>query len=318
MAGYLIRRLFEAIIVLIVVMIIIFLIMRVLPGDPISLFVSRGEISSYSQEQISALKHEYGLDKPLVIQFFDWLGGILHGDLGKSIFKQQNVATVLAQRLPTTLYLGTISLILSIIIGIFLGVIAAVRRGTWLDAIATFTANIGITAPIFWVGILMIYLFGMYLHWLPIYGFEMPFNNFTLSVRQTILPVICLTLFSLASIARQTRSSMLEIIRQDYIRTAWSKGLSEKTIVTRHALKNGLIPVVTLAGTQVRNIVGGAVLVETVFNIPGMGRLAVESIFNHDYAVVQGVVLTISIMVIISNLLVDLSYSWIDPRVRYT
>jgi len=291
--------------------------MRVLPGDPILIYLSRSERGASSPEQITALYHQYGLDKPLPQQYVDWLSGIVQGNLGTSIFKQQSVASLIAQRLPITIYLGLIAFVLSIFIGIAMGVISAVRRNTWMDTTTTVLANLGVTMPVFWLGILMVYFFGLYLNVLPIFGFTSPFSDLGLSLKQSIMPVICLSVFSIASIARQTRSSMLEVIRQDYIRTAWAKGLKERVIITRHALKNSLIPVVTLAGTQIRNIVGGAVLVETVFNIPGMGRLAVDGIFNQDYAVVQGVILIISVIIVATNLVVDFSYAWIDPRIRY-
>jgi len=186
-----------------------------------------------------------------------------------------------------------------------------------MDTVVTFFANIGICAPIFWVGILMIYLFGLYLGWLPIQGYTSPFENFSLSIRQAVMPVICLAFMGLAGNTRQTRSSMLEVIQQDYIRTAWSKGLNERTIIMRHALKNGIIPVVTLAGMGIPHIFGGQVLVETIFSIPGMGRLAVDALFSYDYAVVQGTILVVATIVVLCNLIVDISYGWLNPRVRF-
>jgi len=245
------------------------------------------------------------------------MSGIVRGDLGNSIFWGTTVVEEIARALPKTLHLGLIAFVLSLIIGIPMGVIAAVRRGKWIDAVVTVLANVGITAPIFWLGILLIYVFGLYFGWLPIQGYTSPFDDFWLSTRQIIMPVFCLALFPLAGNARQARSAMLEVIQQDYIRTAWSKGLKERTIILRHALKNGIIPVVTLAGMGLRVILGGQVLVETVFNISGMGRLAVAGLQNQDYAIVQGVILIIAIAVTLSNLIVDLSYGWLDPRIRY-
>jgi len=186
-----------------------------------------------------------------------------------------------------------------------------------LDTILTFLANIGICIPVFWLGILLIYLFGLKLHFLPLYGYTSPFINFGMSTKQIILPVICLSIFSISAITRQTRSSVLEIIRQDYIRTAWSKGLRESYIVVRHVMKNSLIPVITLLGMAFRDIMGGSVLIETVFSVPGLGRLAVESLLNQDYAIIQAITLFISALVVITNLLVDISYGWLDPRIRY-
>ena len=216
------------------------------------------------------------------------------------------------------MYLGVAAFILSIVIGIPAGIICAVRRGKWLDTFVTTLANIGITAPTFWVGILMIYVFCLYFEILPVYGYTPPFKDFWQSISQAVMPVTCMTLFPLAGSARQTRSAMLEVIQQDYIRTAWAKGLPERAIIIKHALKNSLIPVITLKGMTIRAIFGCQVLIETVFNIPGMGRLTVEGIFSNDYEVVQGSVLVTATVVTLANLLIDISYGWLDPRIRYT
>jgi peptide/nickel transport system permease protein len=192
-----------------------------------------------------------------------------------------------------------------------------VRRGKWLDKVVTPLTYVGITIPVFWLGILLIYAFGLKLNWLPISGYTSPLDDFWLSTRQLVMPVLCLAVFGLAANARQMRSSMLETIRQDYIRTAWSKGLKERTIIVRHAMKNSLIPVITLMGMGVGIIFGGSVLVETVFAIPGVGRLLVSSILGQDYVVVQGITLVIAVIVLLVNLIVDISYGWFDPRIRY-
>jgi peptide/nickel transport system permease protein len=217
-----------------------------------------------------------------------------------------------------TAYLGILAFILGIIIGVTLGVISAVKRATWLDTIVTICANIGITIPIFWLGIMLILLFGVQLKWLPTMGYTSPLVNFTLSTKQVIMPVLCLAIFPIASNARQARSSLLEILHQDYIRTGWAKGLSARVVILKHALRNGLIPIVTLAGMGIPSIIGGSVLVEQVFNIPGMGRMAVNALFQRDYPYVQAVTLVVTVAVVLSNLLVDLSYGWLDPRIRYT
>ncbi len=295
----------------------IFLAMRLLPGDPILMYMTARDAEGSSQEQIDAMKKEFGLDKPLMVQYANWLSGVVRGDLGKSILNRSSVGAELKKRIPITFYLASLALLLSVILSIPAGIISAVRRGSWLDTAATTLANIGMTIPIFWLGILMIYVFGLYFRWLPVQGYTSPFTNFWLSVKQTIMPVICLAVFSIASGMRQTRSSMLEVIRQDYIRTAWSKGLKERVIVMRHALKNALIPVVTLTGMTVRYLFGGAVLIETVFNIPGIGRMTVDAILSQDYPIVQGATLVTAITILLSNLIVDLSYGWFDPRIRY-
>ena len=317
MAAYLIRRILLALVVLILATLVVFVIMHLLPGDPILLYLSQDAYSKFTPEELANVRHEFGLDKPVILQYFDWVWGVLQGDLGKSIFRNTRVTGEIGDALPITLYTGILAWIFSHAIAIPAGIICAVKRGKWIDTVLTIMANIGITAPSFWVGILLIYLFGLYLNWLPIFGYTSPLVNLPLSIKKVIMPVFCLSLFPLSGCVRQTRSAMLEVIRQDYIRTAWSKGLTERVIVLRHALKNGIIPVVTLAGMSVPLIIGGQVLIETVFGIPGMGRLAVTALFSRDYAIVQGIVLVIAVFVVLSNLIVDISYGWLDPRIRY-
>jgi peptide/nickel transport system permease protein len=204
------------------------------------------------------------------------------------------------------------------VVGILVGLAAAVYRGRWIDKIITPLTYIGVSIPVFWLGILLIMVFGLYFNLLPISGYTPPAQDFWLNTKQVIMPVLCLSAFGLAANARQMRSSMLEVTRQDYIRTAWAKGLRQRLIIFRHALKNSLIPVITLMGIQVGMVFGGAVLEETVFAIPGMGRLLVSSIFGQDYQVVQAITFVIAVIVLLVNLLVDISYGWFDPRIRYS
>jgi len=318
MTTYLIRRLVMLVIVLLIVSILVFLAMRLLPGDPIRMLVTQSESQEFTEEQIAKLKHEFGLDKPLPVQYVNWIGGIFHGDLGTSILHRAPVAQEIIRRLPITLHVGLTAFVIGLIIGIPFGVICAVRRGTFIDTFVTTMSNLGITVPVFWLGVLLIYAFGLYLRWLPVMGYTSPFENLGMSAKQLIMPVACMCLFPIASMTRQTRSSMLEVMRQDYIRTAWSKGLKERVIIIRHALKNGLIPVITLSGMGLSMIIGGTVIIETVFNIPGMGRLAVTSVLNQDYPYVQGIILIVSTFVMLVNLLVDLTYGWLDPRIRFS
>jgi peptide/nickel transport system permease protein len=317
MTSFIIRRLIQTVVILVIVSLIVFLALRLLPGDPLVMLVSQAQLQQFTEEQLELLRHEHGLDKSIIAQYIDWVGGIFHGDLGDSITNNEPVTKEIFKRLPITIHLGVLAFILSIIIGVPAGVISAVRRGGWLDNIVTFLANIGITIPVFWLAILLVYLFSLKLGWLPVFGYTSPFTDFVKSTRQIILPVFCLAIFGIAGNARQSRSAMLEVMMQDYIRTAWSKGLQERVIVTKHALKNGIIPVVTLVGMGVSQILGGSVLIETVFAINGIGRLMVNSTFNYDYPYVQAIVLMIAIAIVLANLLVDLSYTWIDPRVRY-
>lgn len=317
MIAYIVRRSIQAVVILIITSVLIFAVLHLLPGDPILIYMTQSQYSAASAEQIAAVRHEFGLDRPLVMQYFTWVSDLLHGDFGKSIVKRQLVIDLILYALPKSLHLGVLSFFISIIIGIPIGIICAIRRGKWLDTILTIFANIGITAPVFCVGILLIYLFGIWLGWLPTHGYTSPFGDFGLNTKQIIMPIFCLSLFPLAAIVRQTRSAMLEVVKQDYIRTAWAKGLIEHTVILKHALKNGILPVVTLAGTWISGIFGGQVLIETVFAIPGMGSLSVDALLNQDYAVVQGIVLIVGIVVVFANLIVDISYSWLDPRIRY-
>jgi peptide/nickel transport system permease protein len=317
MGTYILRRVLQMIVVLLVVSILVFLMVRLLPGDPILMYLTRQDMEAITQEQVEAIRHDLGLDRPIAVQYFTWLAKALSGDLGNSIIHRGRVIDDIKKRLPITLYIGGLAFCISIIVGLPIGVIAAVRRGTWLDNVLTSIGNLGITIPVFWLGILLIYLFGLKLHLLPIFGYTSPLKDFWLSTQQILMPVFCLSVPPIASAVRLTRSSMLEVLRQDYVRTAWAKGLREGVVITRHALKNGLIPVVALKGITLASIVGGSVLIETVFSIPGMGRLAVEALFSQDYTVVQGVILISGIVVVGTNLLIDLSYGWLDPRIRY-
>jgi peptide/nickel transport system permease protein len=318
MTTYIIRRIIQGLLVLILVTILVFFVIRLLPGDPLIIFVAQtAQLEAMPPEMIEQLRHQFGLDKPIYIQYVNWIGNIFQGDFGTSIFYQEKVSTLLKERFPVTIHLGALALIVGAVVGIAAGVVTAVRRGKWLDRLITPLTYLGITIPVFWLGILMIYAFGLKLQWLPISGYTSPFEDFWFGTRQLVMPVICLSFFSIAANARQMRSSMLETISQDYVRTAWAKGLSERRVILKHALKNSLIPVITLVGMGVGIIFGGSVLVETVFAIPGVGRLLVSSILGQDYVVVQAITFVIAITILLVNLLVDISYGWFDPRIRY-
>ncbi len=316
MTSYIIRRLFLGVVVMFVVTILVFIMMHWLPGDPLRTVLGE-DYTNYSQEELEKLRQDYGLDKPLIAQYFDWIGGVLKGDLGESIYYQTPVSQMIKERLPITLNLGILALIVSSLLGPTLGVIAAIRRGKWPDTVVSVTANLGITLPSFWIAIVFLYIFGLKLGWVSIsQGYVSPFDNFGEHVRQAILPVLCMAVFGIAAQTRQTRSSMLEVSHQDYIRTAWSKGLQEKTVVRRHIVKNGLIPVVTTMGMQVSFMFGGAVFVERVFGIAGVGGMLAGGVMDRDYPAVQGVVLLMALVIVIANLLVDMAYAWLDPRIR--
>jgi len=318
MGTYIIRRLLLAIIVIIIVTLIVFFVIRLLPGDPLVIFLGQqASQGAIAEEQLESLREAYGLNDPIMVQYFNWVGGIFRGDLGTSIYYHEDVGTLMLDRFPVTLHLGLVALVFSNALGITFGVIAAIRRGKWIDTVVTVLAYIGVTIPQFFIAILLVYTIGLRLGWLPIAGYTLPTENFWLSTKQIIMPVICLGFMGLAGAARVMRSSMLEIVHQDYIRTAWSKGLRERVVIFRHALKNSLIPMVTLAGIGVGIIFGGAVIVERIFAIPGIGRLLVDSIFAQDYVVIQSGTLLIALIIILVNVLVDISYGWLDPRIRY-
>jgi peptide/nickel transport system permease protein len=318
MAAYITRRLLWALIILLLLTVVVFFAMRLLPGDPLMIYVAQSQISNIGQEALEQMRHDYGLDRPMIVQYFDWAGNVLKGNLGKSIFYNDNVGALMKARFPITGQIGITAFVIATILGTLTGLMAGLRRGKITDQLITPLAYIGITIPVFWLGIMMVYLFGVKLHWLPIGGYTSPFENFWLNAKQLIMPVACESVLGLASMSRQMRSSVLEVASQDYIRTAWSKGLSERIIVVRHMLKNSLIPIITLMGFAVGSIFGGSVLIETVFNIPGMGRLMVNSIFNQDYVVVQASTLIFGTIVLLVNLIVDMSYGWLDPRIRYS
>lgn len=313
MINFVVRRILISFIILFMMTIFVFLLVHMIPGDPVAAMLG----SQADQEQIEMYRQQLFLDRPIYEQYVHWLTNAIQGDFGKSIIYGENPFNLIKIRLPITLSLCMISMVFSTFLGIFFGVICAIRRGTVIDSVITVLANLGVTVPIFWVGILAIYFISLQLGWLPIQGYTSPFENFGQSVRQSIMPIFCLALPGIALITRQTRSSMLEVVRQDYIRTAYSKGLNEFIVINKHALKNALIPVVTLLSLYLRVLIGAAVLIERVFNIPGIGSLIVSSVLAKDFIVVQACTLTLAILVMVANLLVDISYGFLDPRIHY-
>lgn len=312
MFQYIVKRLFTSFLVIILVTIFAFSLMHILPGDPARLVLG----AEASQEDVDALRSELNLDKPIVTQYFIWIKGVLHGNLGKSIMYQRPVADIMRERVPRTLAIGLPALVLSVLFGVLFGVISAVRRGSLVDKTITLASTLGMGTPAFWLGIMGIYLFAMKLDLLPIQGFVKPSDNFMDYLRHAVLPVLCLSVALIASISRQARSNMLEIINQDYIRTARANGITNRSVIYKHALKNALIPIITIAGLQVRVVIGGSLIVEQVFNIVGIGMLLNAAISNKDYLIVQSCVLIISCVTVLCNLVVDILYGIVDPRVR--
>jgi peptide/nickel transport system permease protein len=294
----------------------VFLLLRALPGDPILMLISQTAVE-WTPEMIEALKESRGLLDPLPVQYVKWFSKMIQGDFGTSIIHNYNIGEQLKSKVVVSLLVGGSAFLIALVVGPFLGIISAIRRGKFIDNFVTIFANIGITAPQFWVAILLIFLFSMRLKLLPIYGYTLPWENFGLCIRQSILPVFVTALGPIASSARQTRSSVLEILGEDYIRTAWAKGMNERKVLLKHVLKNSLMPVVTLQGQMLRFIIGGSVVVERVFVIPGMGKFLVDAMLGRDYTVVQSVTVVMTAVVVMSSLIVDLLYGWIDPRIQY-
>jgi len=312
MGKFILKRTGQTLIVLLIVSIFIFLLVSFLPGDPVYAMLG-GEITT---ETYNRWYFQLGLDKPLVVRYFYWLSKAVVGDFGISASQHKAVSEVLAQRVPITLYLSFFSFILSVPLGILLGIIAAVNRGKKIDGILTTFANVCSCLPQFFLSVLFLYLFSIKLHALPSFGFTWPWVDFVKSFRQALMPILCLTIGGIASICRQTRSSMLEVIGQDYIRTARSKGLSQKKIIYIHAMKNALIPVITLMGLRLGGLIGGSMFVESVFNIPGMGMLLVTAIKAQDIPLIQACVLLIAVVACVVNIITDIVYAAVDPRIK--
>ncbi len=313
MGAYLLRRSLSLLPILLLMSVIVFALIRLVPGDPIDVMYGSEGMDAVRR---SALRHELGLDESLVIQYFKWLGRAATGDLGRSYKAQMSVTQLIAQRLPATLFLSAAALLFSLLLALPLGVLAAIKRNTWADFTAMGFAILGISIPNFWAGIMFALLFAVYLHWLPSIGYVSPMTNLGDSLQHLILPAVTLGLSLAGTTSRLTRSSMLEELGKDYVRTARGKGLAERVVLLGHALRNALIPTLTMVGLQLGFLIGGAVVVETVFAWPGIGLLVVDSIFGRDYPVVQGVVLTIAVMVVVVNLTVDVLYTFLDPRIR--
>ena len=302
---YAVRRILAAIPTVIGVVVIVFLMVRLIPGDPARIIA--GVLAE--EEDVERIRQELGLDKPLHIQFFIYVTKLLQGDLGISARTREPVIVEIAKRLPYTIQLAVISIVIAAAIGIVAGVISAKRQYSKLDYAVTASTLFGISMPVYWLGLMLILLFAVNLKVLPAAGADEPLSF--------LLPSLTLAAFSTAFIVRMTRASMLEVLRQDFIRTAMAKGLRERLVIYKHALKNALIPVITIIGLLFGNLLGGAILTETIFAWPGIGRLLVESIFARDYPMIQGIILIFSLMYIFVNLVVDILYSYIDPRVRY-
>jgi peptide/nickel transport system permease protein len=307
------RRLVATIPVLLLVTAGVFALIHLTPGDPIDAMMAESVDDSVKRE----LRRDLGLDRPLYLQYATWMGRLLQGDLGRSIRNREPVIENVGRRIKPSLQLAGLAMAISLLVATPIGILSAARRNSTLDRFGTSFALFGICMPNFLIALLLIFLFGVTLRWLPISGYVDPMEELWDGLRSLALPAITLGLALAAVITRTLRSSMLEALSEDYIRTARAKGLGDGAVIRRHALKNALIPVVTVLGLQLGTLIGGAVITEYVFALPGVGRLVVDAVFARDYPLVQGVVLLIAVGFILSNLMVDLLYGWIDPRIRH-
>jgi peptide/nickel transport system permease protein len=313
MLAEILRRLAATIPVMGVVAIAVFALLHVTPGDPAVIIA--GDYAT--TEDIARIRTRLGLDQPFHVQVGLWLGRIVRGDLGTSIFSGLPVATLIGQRAATTIWLTLFAMVISVGVGVPIGVVAAWRRGSWLDRAVMLFAVSGFSMPTFWLGFILVYIFAITAGWLPVQGYQPMAGGLWPFVRHLVLPALTLSVVYMALIARMTRASMLGVLAEDYIRTAFAKGLPPRRVLVRHALKNASLPVVTIIGIGFALLIGGAVVTESVFALPGLGRLTVDAIVRRDYPVIQGVLLVVSGVYVLINLVVDLLYVVLDPRIRY-
>lgn len=306
------KRLLLAIPTLFLVSIMVFSLQKLLPGDPV--LAMAGE--ERDPAVIAKLREQYHLNDPLPTQYFYWLGNALRGDLGTSLRTQEPVTTLIASKLPVTLELSLLAMIVALLVGISMGIVAAVRKNSWVDHTTNFVALSGISIPHFWLGILLILLFSVHLQWLPASGYVSLSESLSQNIKTLLLPALVLGTGLAATLMRHTRASMISVLKADYIRTARAKGLLPKTVILKHAFRNALVPVITLTTLLFGELLGGAVLTEQVFTLPGFGKMIVDAVFNRDYAVVQGVVLVVAIGFLLLNLLADVLYVLINPKMR--
>jgi peptide/nickel transport system permease protein len=313
MTGYLVRRLLATIPVMMVVAVVVFSLIHLAPGDPAAIIAG----DNVTAKQIAEIRERLGLEEPLWKQFALWVGNLAKGDLGTSIFSRKSVTELIVQRAEPTIALTATTLVVAITLAITAGVLAAWKAGTWIDRGVMIFAVMGYSVPVFVVGYGLVYVFSMQLKWLPVQGYAPIADGLVPFIRHLILPSVALGLAYVALIARITRTSMLEVLSEDYIRTADAKGVATRPKLMRHALKNAAVPIATVIGIGVALLIGGVVITETVFNIPGIGRLTVDAILKRDYPIIQGIILIFSAWYVLINLAVDVLYTFLDPRIRY-
>ena len=309
MTRYIIRRILQLIPVIIGISIITFLMMTLVPGDPVVLMLGQ----HISPQTVENVRHGLGLDQPMLTRYLQYMWNALHGDFGRSYIQHETVAKMLLDKIPVTFRLTVVAMVIAVTFGVLIGILSAVKQYSFWDTLATFFAMTGVSVPTFWLGMMLQLLFGVILHILPVSGT----GGEGFHLQNYLLPGFALGYASMAMYVRLTRSSMLEVIRQDYVRTARAKGLSSRVVIFKHAMKNALIPVATQAGMDFAGLMGGAILTETIFSLPGIGSMLYMAISRRDYPVVQGVTLFLALVFVVINLLVDISYAVLDPRIRY-
>ena len=313
MIGFLARRLLATIPVMAIVAVLVFSMLRLTPGDPASIIAGAAATSA----DIAGIRDKLGLDRPIVEQFAIWIGNLARGDLGESFYFKKTVASLVADRLEPTLALATLTLVWSIVVAVPLGVVAAYKQGTWVDRVVMGFSVLGFSVPVFVIGYVLIYVFAIELAWLPVQGYQPLRDGVGGFLQRLVLPSLTLSVIYIALSARFTRTSVLEVLGEDYIRTARAKGLPRSTVLMRHALRNAAVPIVTVIGIGAALLIGGVVVTESVFSIPGLGRLTVDAVLARDYPTVQAVILLFSLVYVLLNLLVDVAYTFLDPRIRY-
>ncbi len=316
MSKYIIKRVGLFIPTVLILTIIVFVLMNLIPGDPALAILSDGE-GSYTQKELDDLRHELGTDRPIAVQYVDWIGGALKGDFGDSLWFKAPVMTELKHRIPRTLELAVLAIVLAVIFSVPLGILSAIKPEGWLDYTMRVFTLVGISIPNFLAAILLILFLVRIFGWLPPLGYAELWNDPVTNLKQMAFPALALAFYDMAFIARVTRSSMMEILREDYMRTARAKGLSERVVLMRHGLKNASLPVLTISGWQFGRLFEGAVIIETIFLIPGMGRILIEAVFQYDFPMIQAVIVIIGVGILTINLGVDLLYGVLDPRIRY-
>lgn len=318
MSTYILRRLLQFVPVLLGVSIVIFVLMRIVPGDvAVAILAGPDGSGSVNPAALEELREKLGLNRSLPAQYVDWIWGFLRGDWGDSYRSNASILSEIRTRLPLTFEMATLTVAISLLIGLPSGIIMAIRQNTWIDYLARILSIGGLTMPTFWVATLMLLIMVVWFGWSPPLDYAHFWNNPWKNIQQVIWGALAMGYLFAAIFARMTRSALLEVLRQDYVRTAWSKGLSERTVVVRHALKNSLLPIVTIVGVQYATLLGGTVIMERIWNLPGLGSSLVDAVDSRDIVVVQDIVLVFAVIVLLVNLAVDIMYAWLDPRVRY-